>query len=813
MPLLIFSCNPTRKLKDGEHFLVNNIVLDKDTKLDKKDMEVYIKQKPNRKIFGFIRFHLWLHNLVNEQRLAQKQLTQSKKLERRNEKRISKGKKPITGRRQLLGEWLLEIGEPPVVYDSLLSKKSASQIKLYLNSKGYFISHVKDSVHYRGNKRADVFYKIKAAAPYTINSLSYVIPDELVKYYVFADTVHSVIKRGSNYDVDVLQKERERITALLNNEGYYLFTKDYIQYKIDTSNTHNKVNITMNIRNYTEKYAASSDSLIQKPHPRFYINHVYINPDFVPKKFDTMQKDTMEVNGYYILHKDRLRYKRRVLLNAIFIRKGELYQADNTQDTYKRLSELKAFKSIDIHFEKISEDHLDCFIQLSPILKQSFTIEAQGKNTSGNLGAELGIVYQNRNVFRGAEVLELKLKGGVEAQPTSNINGDANTQNNIGDLSNPVKQFNSIEIGPEANLYIPRFLLPFRIKFSKQSNPKTIFTCSYMYQRRPDYTRYITNLSFAYTWKETAKKRHTISPLVINFVKVSLSPAFNVYLAEKVYDPYIRNSFSNHLSTSTRYSFVFNEQDIKKLANFPFLKINAESSGNLLRGFYNAANKIEPHTFEKDASGRYLLAGIPFSQYLRTDIDYRYYFNSNEINKVVFRIAAGIGLPLVNFPSLPYERCFFSGGSNGIRAWRSRTLGPGSYSDVEQTGYNQFGDGQLEGNAEYRFKLFKFLHGAVFIDAGNNWLRRPDPTRPNGDFKLNRFYKEIAIGTGIGVRGDFNFFILRFDIGVKVRDPQFDESNRWVIEHWFDQRWKRDYRSKHSGGYFNVFNIGIGYPF
>jgi outer membrane protein assembly factor BamA len=814
--LFFFSCNPTRKLKEGEHFLVNNYILDNDTKIDAKDMEVYIKQKPNRKIFKIFRFHLWLHNLVNEQRLAQKQITQAKKIEARNARRIAKGKRPRTQRgRQLVGEWLLDIGEPPVIYDSLLSKKSASQLKMFLDSKGYFISSVKDSAHFKRNKRVSVYYKIKAAPPYTVHSIDYVIPDQLVKYYVDADTSNCLIKRGSNYDVDILLKERERITNQLNNNGYYLFTKDYIHYKIDTSVVNNQVDITLNIKNFTKKFSEYSDSLIQIPHQRFYINNVYIQPDFISKKLDPPKKDTIKAGDYYILHNGRLKYKRRVLLNSIFIRKGELYQTQNAEDTYKRLSELKAFKSIDISFVKTSEDQLDCYIQLSPILKQSFTIETQGKNTSRNLGVEGSFVYQNRNVFRGAEVLELKLKAGWEAQPS--INKEAQ-QSNLTDLTNPVKQFNTVEIGPEANLYIPRFLLPFKVKFSKQGNPKTIFTSSYVYQHRPDYTRYITNLSFGYTWKESYTKRHTISPLVINFVKVGLSPAFNTYLNEQVFDLYIRNSFINHLSTSTRYTFTYNEQDIKKLENFPFLKVNAESSGNILRGVYNIGNSIQPEIFQKDSiTKNYKLAGIPFSQYLRADIDYRYYFNSNEINKVVVRIAGGIGLPLINFPSLPYERRFFSGGSNGIRAWRSRTLGPGSsITDSLQVGFDQFGDGQLEGNLEYRFKLFKMLHGAVFVDAGNNWLRKPDITRKGGDFKLDRFYKEIAIGTGIGLRGDFSFFVLRLDLGIKVRDPQFADKDRWVIEHWFDKTWKQDYQVAHpkeTKGYFTVVNIGIGYPF
>jgi outer membrane protein assembly factor BamA len=206
---------------------------------------------------------------------------------------------------------------------------------------------------------------------------------------------------------------------------------------------------------------------------------------------------------------------------------------------------------------------------------------------------------------------------------------------------------------------------------------------------------------------------------------------------------------------------------------------------------------------------------IAYSQYLRCDVDYRYHYDQNEINKVVFRIAAGIGRPLANFTSLPFERSFFSGGANDIRAWQSRTLGPGSYADDGQFAFDQFGDGQLEGNIEYRFKLFKVISGALFWDAGNTWLRKPNASKPGGDFQFDRFYKEIAIGSGVGVRADFSFFIIRLDVGYKIRDPQFAESDRWVVQNTFNPEWKREYKESHNGHKYNytVFNIGIGYPF
>jgi len=812
--LFLFSCNPTKKLKEGEYLLKKNTIINKGTKLDNSEIEGYIKQKPNRKILLVFRFHLWLYNLVNEERVKEKRILHDKKQEEKNKKRIAKGKKAKTSERQLLGEWLMNIGEAPVVYDSLLAQKSEKQIKSFLNNKGYFMSTVSDSVYFKKRKRAKVYYRIHASAPYVFNQIEYKIPDEILKYYVFQDSSNTLINAGQNYDVDVLQKERDRITADLMNNGYYLFTKDYIYYEVDTTVGNRRVNVTLGIKNFAKKYSDYSDSIVETEHQRFYINKIYIRPDHVSKKEDNLAKDTLVVDDYSFLYTKgkQPKHKTKVILNAIFIKKG-LFQQQNLDDTYKRLAELKAFRNINIHFNQTSSNYLDCYIELTPIYKQSYTVETEGTNTSGNLGVAGSLVYQNRNVFKGAEVLELRLKGGIEAQRVNNQN--SNQVNDINNLNRPIQQFNTIEISPEMNFYIPRFLLPFKVKESKRSNSKTIFTSSYSFQRRPDYYRNISNVSFGYTWKETATKRHTISPIVINLVKVQLSDYFENYLLNSIRDLYILNSYRDHLTTSTRYSYIYNEQDIRKNDNFKYLRFNAESSGNILRGVYDLANQFKENTFVKDSIGRYTMFDIPFSQYLRTDADFRYYLNRNDINKVVFRIAAGIGLPLVNFKSLPFERSFFSGGANGMRAWQARSLGPGSYSDDGQFTFDQLGDGQIEGNVEYRFKMFKMLHGALFVDAGNVWLRQKNVSRPGGDFQLDRFYKEIAVGSGLGIRGDFNFFIIRLDMGLKVRDPQFAENKRWVINNLFNNEWKSNYRLSHNDRKYSffAFNIGIGYPF
>lgn len=805
--LLLASCNPSRKLKEGEFLLDRNYVIDKDTKIEKSDIENYIKQKPNRKIFVLFRFHLWLYNLANENNIKRKRERYNKKLEKKNAKRIKKGKAAKKNDKQLVGEWLLNIGESPVKLDTLLTQKSSKQIQLFLQNKGFFINTVSDSTIYRRGKKATVIYKIKADAPYTINKLEYKIADDTLKKFVITDSIHTLLAKGENYDVDLLQQERDRITTELNNNGYYLFTKDFIFYEIDTTIGNKKVNINLGIKNFVQRINDYTDSTTETTHQRFNIGDIYVQPDFTSKKTDlSLKKDTLFIDDYKILHTSKLKYKTRVLLNAIFIRKGELYQLKNVENTYRKLSELKSFKTINIFFTPNGENTLDCYVQLSPVLKQSFTIETEGTNRSGNLGISGSVVFQNKNMFKGAEVFELQLKGGIEAQRTFVDNSTTN-------VTSTIQQLNTIEFGPELNLYVPRFLLPFKTNNAKRSNPKTTFTSAFNFQKRPDYTRNILNFSFGYNWKSSEKVTHTLKPIELSFVKVELSEKFQKYLTETVQNAFILNSFVNHLTPTTKYSFVFNNQNAKKQKRFSYFNLNLESSGNSLRAFYNAVNSIKSDTYKEDEQGRYTVLGIAYSQYLRMDVDYRYYYSSSEINKVVFRIAGGIGKPLTNFNILPFERTFFSGGANGIRAWQARTLGPGSYADSSAFLWN-FGDGQLEANIEYRLKMFKIINGALFIDAGNVWLRHPDPKRPGGDFQFNRFYKEIAIGTGFGIRADFSFFIIRFDTGIKVRDPQFLENDRWVLNHIFDRKWKDDYNESHQKKYnFFSFNIGIGYPF
>ena len=807
--VLIIACSPTRKLSKGEFLLNRNVIIDNPKEIEKIEIQAYIKQKPNRRIFGSVRFHLWLYNIVNKDKMLAKKAARDKKIDEKNIQRLAEHKKPKSKDHLTMGEWLLEAGEAPVILDSFLTEKSTHQIKLFLDSKGYFQSKVKDSVWVK-RKHANVFYVIQPGKPYKIRKIDYSIEDERVKYYVLYDTINSLIKKGKNYDVDVLQNERDRITKMLKNEGFYNFSKEYIYFKVDSNLNKNQIDLSIGVKKFARQVSDQNDSIIETNHQKYYINNVFIQTDFNLSDPNHLSHDKLYYENFIFTYNAPLKYKPKTIADAILIHKGDLYQQKIAEDTYKRLTELKSFKIVNVNFKENSGnvDSLDCFIQLSPVLKQSLSLETEGTNTSGNLGISGNIAFQNKNTFKGAEIFDLKLKGGIEAQKALNEGSSDNLNKFI--------PFNTIQFGPEASINIPKPLFPFSFfGFPEMAAPKSAFKIGLNYQQRPEYTRSIANLSYGITYKENIYKRHTIIPIEVNLVKVKLSPSFENSLTNS-HNLLLLNSFSDHFTTSSRYIFVFNNQDLKKSTSFSYLRIGAESSGNILRGVNDLLGSVKDTAGGKDS---YKIFNVVYSQYLRLDFDYRFYKIISPLEKIVVRSAFGVGKPLYNQRVLPFEKSFFGGGSNGIRAWRARSLGPGSYESAYGSAFDLIGDVQIEGNVEYRFNIFKMLNGALFVDAGNIWLRKPDPNRSNGDFDFNRFYKEFALGTGIGTRFDFSFFIIRLDLGVKLRDPMFDENKKWVVQHIFDKQWKSDFQDKYSTendkkkySFLNL-NLGIGYPF
>ncbi len=471
-------------------------------------------------------------------------------------------------------------------------------------------------------------------------------------------------------------------------------------------------------------------------------------------------------------------------MESNYILPGDLYSLTNSQRSYRNLSSLKLFRLVTIDFTQVGDISpgntglLDCSILLTPQTLQSYTVELEGTNSSGNIGAAGNLIYQHRNLFGGAENFDLRLKGALETLKE-------NYSSNLG---------NMIELGAEVRYSIPKFLLPFKTdQFIKKYNPRTSFSVAYNYQRRPEYTRTLANVSFGYNWRGNRFLTHIVNPIELNLVKIPYkSPEFADWLEGK----YIYYSYQPHLVTVTSYSLIFNNQNIQKNTDFMYFRMNVEQAGNLLYLLYRTTG------IQANNPNGYTLFNNEYSQYVRGDLDFRYYNIFDENTSLVYRVFAGAGLPYANSTALPFEKKYFAGGANGIRAWQVRNLGPGSYSEKQQTLYpNQTADIKLEGNVEYRFKLFWLLDGALFVDAGNIWAITKNDERPGARFLWDKFYKDIAVGTGFGTRFDFSFFIFRLDLGMKLRDPALPLNHRWIIGN--QKLNKSDF----------TLNIGIGYPF
>lgn len=754
---LLFSCKVTRNVPEGKYLLEANSVKPIPRGIDSDELKSVIRQKPNRKLLMFWRFYLNVYNFAS--------LFKDSKATR----------------------WLKEkVGEEPVLADPVLTEKTREQIQAYLKSKGFFHAVVTDTTRYH-KKKAFVDYKINEGAAYRIEKIEYAIEDSLLRVLTKLDTVHSLVHTGDRYDQDKLDAQRDVLTNLFKQNGYYNFFRDYIHYEADTGKGNSHVRLTIGIKQVKIKDA--KDSVIEISHPRFRISSIIVR---VTRGIQGEEfTDTTRYRDILIVHHGPLKVLPAVIANKIFIEKGEVYNIKDAEDTYRKLNGLKVFRFINIQFTPETSDRslneLNCIISLSTAPKQSFSIESRGTQTEASLGIEGNLTYRNKNLFKGAELFELKLKGALEAQKLV-----AKEENES--AVEEVVPFNTIELGPEASFSVPRFLIPFnRNRESRIANPLTSFSSAYNYQKREDYTRTILNFSFGYNWNETVYKKHIVTVGDVNLVKVYRSAAFEEYLLNTG-DVLIRNSYKDQLIPSSRYSFIYNDQGKEGKRHFSYFRSNIEFAGNLLSSLSNVFD------YEVDEENKYRVFNIRFAQYVRTDVDFRKYYHFNDFSSVVVRAAAGIGKPYGNSgKSLPFVRSFFGGGTSDLRAWRIRELGPGSLPDSLRTRIEQTGDVKLTANLEYRFDIYKYLKAALFYDIGNIWLLEDDPNRPGGKFEADRFYKELAMGTGLGFRFDFSFFIIRIDVGVPVKDPGFPEGQRFRLP-------KTQFNDV-------VLNLGIGYPF
>ena len=742
--VLLLSCGTLQMHQKRGIMLHRDIIKIDNRKINKDDLLGFLRQKPNKRILGVINFKVWLY-----------ESNQPRKHD------------------NWFKRWMRErIGEAPVILDSLSTVGDGVQMLKHLHNLGYYNAKVTPLIRHLRGKKANVVFNIKTGIPYKIRQIRYDIKDTLIKKIVLADTSNSLVNRTDNLDSYVLNAEGDRITRMLKNKGFFLFSKEFLHFSIDSSfNSHQAdVKILIHIAS-----GSLNEQLINK---QFRVRNFTIYPDYENLSNTKLATDTIYSitrNGklqfptshkYSFLEKGPLRIKPQSIMNSLLFNGGDLYNMDLTTMSFDRLSDLAIFRYVNIDFKpvpaKLNPDStawLDCNIQMMRNLAQSYSFEYEGTNNGGRLGLGGNLVYKNLNIFKGGETFYITLNGAAETQQSTQT-------------KNSFLFFNTLETGVQSGLTFPKLLLPLNERFIyHNSRPKTTIQTGFNMQERPDFKRYITNVSINYEWKSSNYITHSLIPLNINSVRlINPSAAFTTYL--NGLDLRFRNQYTDHLIWALQYSFLYNDQQLNRANNFTYFRFNAESSGNTLNLFDHILN------IKKNGDGFRTLLNIRYAQYVRSDVDYRYYVYSSPKRSWVFRAAAGMGLPYGNSNSLPFEKAFFAGGANDMRGWILRSLGPGGYYNPANT-FDKTGDIQLESNVEYRFPIYDFINGGLFCDAGNIWLLNPNKDFPNGEFS-SRFLKQVAVDAGFGFRFDFGFFVFRIDAGLPIRYPYLNNDRNWV---------------------------------
>ncbi|MEN8116909.1 MAG: BamA/TamA family outer membrane protein [Bacteroidota bacterium] len=757
--IFMFSCSQIKFVAEDD-YLLNKVELQVDNQdINKDEAKSYIRQKENYKILGFIKFHLMLYNLSSKKRTD---------------------------------DWLKRIGEAPQIYDEIMTDRSVEQLKQYMNNKGFYRAQVSNEVELNDEtQKARLKFYVNAGEQYTIRRINYHFNNSDLKKLFFNDSINLSFSPGAPFDYYELENQQGKIVDLYKNNGYFYFTKDHVHYLADTVKYDKEVILDLIIGDTRNSQVDSAK--VFKP---YYLNDFYysVMPGNTPvtaerENFNSFS-DTLQWESSYLYQNKKIKYPPSLFDRTTQMKSGELYKSSTVENTFFAFNRLRQFRFVDIQFNETNtlQDNnlLDCNIRLAPLNKQSTSFDIEGTNTSGNFGVAGNIYYQHRNFFRGAEVFQLRLKGAMERMAVKDISD----------------YFNTREFGVETNLIIPKLLGPGKyIRSFGKYLPKTVINAGYNYQRRPEYTRTISNFKIGYDWKTTQDLSHMWNFLDLNVVKLY---EFDQEFLDGIKDLYIKSSFTDHFIFAMNYSLIYNNQRLNTKKSYTYLRFNVESAGNLLWAISNLTGQPKYQAVDSvtsDVSEYYQFLNTRYAQYVKSDIEVRRSVRIDKYNSVVGRAFIGVGLPYGNFDVLPFEKKYFAGGANGIRAWQVRSLGPGTYKAPPGAYPNQSSDIKLEANVEYRFKLVGPMEGALFLDAGNIWAINEKDNREGAQFKFNEFYKQIALGTGAGLRFDLNYFILRTDLGIKLRDPAKKASSGWLLG-----------ARTMDNDIFN-FTFAIGYPF
>lgn len=756
--LSLASCSATKFVPEGS-YLLDEVKIHTDNKdIKPSDMRLYVRQNPNSKWFSAVKTQLYVYNWSGRDST------------------------------KWLNKFLRKIGDAPVIYNEADAIRSQEEIAKAVQNLGYMGATVKRTIKTK-KKKLKLFYEINSGRPYTVRTLKYDISDKKIAEYLQNDSTKSTLKEGMLFDVNTLDTERQRITDYLLCNGYYKFNKDYITYTADTARNTYQVDLTLHLLPY-KAYVGD----VPKEHPQYKINKINFITDYDVLQSSALSSieinDSLHYNGFPIYYKDQLYLRPKVLVDNLRFTSGDLYDERNVQKTYTYFGRLSALKYTNIRFFETQNDdstRLNCYVMLTKSKHKSISFELEGTNSAGDLGAAASVSFQHRNLFRGSETFMVKFRGAYEA---------------ISGLQPGYKNHNYTEYGVETSINFPSFLFPFLTSdFKQRIRATTEFGLQYNYQLRPEFSRTIASASWSYKWMQKQKIQHRIDLLDISYLYLPwISPQFQEDYIDKDKDNYIlRYNYENRLIVRMGYNYNYNSAggilvNNTITSNSYSIRAGFESAGNILYGVSKMIN------MRKNKDGEYAILGIPYAQYLKGDFDFAKNIVIDHRNSLAFHAGIGVAVPYGNAKVVPFEKRYFSGGANSVRGWSVRNLGPGSFAG-DGNFMNQSGDIKLDASIEYRTRLFWKFRGAAFIDAGNIWTIREYENQPGGAFEFDKFYKQIAVAYGLGLRLDLDFFVLRFDGGMKAVNPKYEKTKeRYPIIH---PKFSRDF----------AFHFAVGYPF
>ncbi|WP_410745946.1 BamA/TamA family outer membrane protein [Flavobacterium pectinovorum] len=749
----VFGCSNTKYLPEGELLYTggsvkveDSVIKKKDRKALEKELEGLLRPKPNKQFLG-LRPKLWIYNIAG----------QPKK---------EKG----------FRYWLrTKVGEEPVLFSKVDLDYNASVLRNFTENKGYFKTRISADSTVR-NKRATAEYIVVPKKQYIIKSVTFPDDSLAMSRIIGRSSRRSLLKVGNPYDLDLIKAERERIDARLKERGYYYFNPDYILAKVDSSKGDHEVKIRLVIKDDAPPKALTS----------YKIDKIFVYPNFSISKDSVKYKpeDVVQYKDFTIIDTADT-FKPRVFDRTIYFKKGDLYNRKDHNLTLNRFVNLGTFSFVKNEFKPSDSlpKTLDSYYYLTLLPKKFIRVEVLGKtNSASYTGTEINVNWNNRNLFRGAELLTVSVFGGADFQLSGANNGK-----------------NIYRLGTETSLTWPRFIVPFfHVEGSSEYIPRTKAAVRYEYQNRTQlYALNSFKGSFGYLWKENVRKEHQLN--VFDITYVSPNHVTQEYLDDIKEDETLGKVIEKQLIFGPTYSYTFTNTMQKRKKNTFYFNGELDLAGNVT-GLISGANVKKNDTKE--------IFDVPFSQYAKLKTDFRHYLKLSKESELASRIIVGLGLPYGNSAILPTSKQFVVGGTNSIRAFRARSIGPGSYFNTVTTNNylpDQSGDLKLEFSTEYRAKLFSIVRGAAFIDAGNIWLVNADPNKPGAEFSKD-FMKEIAVGAGVGLRFDVSFFILRTDLAFPLRKPYLPEGERWVIKDidFGSGSWRKENL---------ILNIAIGYPF